>query len=534
MIRSPEAVGPVASQRGRLCLLAGLLLVFAGCPAPDAYDVSDDDDVFGDDDDSSGSDDDDSSGSDDDDSTEPQPLSGLRPYSADGRYWEYRGEPIMPLGVSATDHLFLADGHEVDDLAAHLDAMQALGANYVRNTMSQREPWPLLAFERDAPTEYDLDRFHDDYWQRFSDFLDWTSEREILVQIEVWDRFDFSRDYWELSPWNPSLNVNYSVGESQLDAAYPAHPNQDQQPFFHGVPGHPDYEAAAAARRAAYDLVRGHQEDFVSKMLSYSLGYDHILYVMNNETSTHPSWGSYWIDFIREAAAEQGVEVYCTDMFNDLWDPENSEFLDIQVGDITTYPFLDASQVNSRSLGDGVREHSQHHWDRLSVIVEALSAAPRPINHTKVYDTGYFGQTPDGPVMGLQRMTLDLLGGSASARFHRSDPAFPIEHQTAVRALRMVETSVSFWDVEPQQGLLSGRSEGEAFLAADPGNAYVLFFPEGGEVGVELSDFPDIEFSLEWVELSTATYGTPSTVAGGQVASLEAPGSGPWMATLTR
>ncbi len=238
---------------------------------------------------------------------------------------------------------------------------------------------------------------------------------------------------------------------------------------------------------------------------------------------------------VREGNAEaRGIEVYCTDMFDDLWEPETSEDLGGQIDDIVNYPFIDASQVNSRSRGDGVREHSQHHWDRVRFIVESASGVQRPINHTKVYDEGYYGHTPDGPIMGMHRMTLDLLAGSATARFHRTEPVFPIEHQRVVRALRMVESAVHFWEVEANEGLLSERSEGEAFAAADPGRSYLLYFPEGGSVGLDLSDFADREFSLDWVDLRSASYGTASTVAGGAVASITAPDGGAWVAIITR
>ena len=152
------------------------------------------------------------------DTAEPV-KTGLQPYVADPRYWEYHGEPVVPIGVSATDHLFLAGGMEVPDLEAHLDEMVTLGANYVRNTMSQRELWPLLPYDRTAPDEYDLNQFNEDYWDRFENFLQWTAERQIFVQIEVWDRFDFSKEKWELSPWKPGLNVNYTQEKSGLNNA---------------------------------------------------------------------------------------------------------------------------------------------------------------------------------------------------------------------------------------------------------------------------------------------------------------------------
>ena len=67
-----------------------------------------------------------------------------------------------------------------------------------------------------------------------------------------------------------------------------------------------------------------------------------------------------------------------------------------------------------------------------------------------------------------------------------------------------------------------------------PGEAYILYFPDGGEVGLELAGSSSIQFSLQWIELATATLGTSSTLSGGQGVSITAPGSGSWVATVTQ
>ena len=58
------------------------------------------------------------------------------------------------------------------------------------------------------------DDWNDEYWARFAKMLKLTHERGIIVQIEVWDRFDFSTEHWEISPWRPQNNVNYTPEES--------------------------------------------------------------------------------------------------------------------------------------------------------------------------------------------------------------------------------------------------------------------------------------------------------------------------------
>jgi len=61
-------------------------------------------------------------------------IAGIRPIDANPRYWQYKGKPLMLIGGSKDDSLF-----QIPDLKEHLDEMVAVGANYIRNTMSDRK-----------------------------------------------------------------------------------------------------------------------------------------------------------------------------------------------------------------------------------------------------------------------------------------------------------------------------------------------------------------------------------------------------------
>ncbi|MGH3449228.1 MAG: hypothetical protein ACRDQW_00565, partial [Haloechinothrix sp.] len=108
----------------------------------------------------------------------------IRPYAANPWYWQYKGQPVLLLGGSKDDSLF-----QIPDLREHLDAMAAAGANYIRNTMSDRpdHDFEVYPFKRLPDGKYDLDGWNDEYWRRFANLLRWTHERDIILQIEVWD-----------------------------------------------------------------------------------------------------------------------------------------------------------------------------------------------------------------------------------------------------------------------------------------------------------------------------------------------------------
>ncbi len=521
------------------------------------------------------------------------PAYAIQPWSENPAYWEHEGAPILLLGSSVTDHLFLGDGEVLTfagtiDLLAQLDEMQNIGANYVRNTMSQRENWPLVAFHRmeggmDDGGKFNLDQFNDAcdvraphgdiasdcYWTRFNGFLRETAARDIIVQIEVWDRFDyryqvgadpnvFHRTSWLKSPWRPENNVNYSNAESGFSGTYPRHPSDDVHSFFHGVPGHPCYELAPSSdsdpctnrspipaprkTQAQYDVVRHYQEAFVDKMLSYSLNYDHVLYVMNNETSTHSSWGIYWMNYIRSKAAVRQKAVYVTDMFGSLFAPFPGQAGEVGVETYHNHPnlynFLEVSQVNSKTMGSSVRENLQNHWKKTQYIIEnAMGNRFRPVNHVKIYD-GLGTSLPLNSNMGIHQMVNNLLLGAASVRHHRPfrrDQTSILLFPNSIQAIRMVENKVKFWDLEPLNALLSARKDGEAFLAAQKGEAYVLYFPRGGSVGLNLKAWVGQPFVLDWMNYSEARWLSPSSrIEGGKVRTITAPDSGSWIAVMTK
>ncbi|NIP27749.1 MAG: hypothetical protein GWN67_25050 [Phycisphaerae bacterium] len=440
----------------------------------------------------------------------------IKPYRKNPRYWQYKGEPVLLLGASKTDHIFL-----LTDLKEHLDEIAAVGGNYVRNTMSQREGLDLKAHKRLENGKFDLTQWNPTYWNRFSNCLKWCSEKDIIIQIEVWDRFDFSQEHWQNSPWRPTNNVNYTPEQSGLANNYPVPPWRDKQPFFHSIPGMRLYSKQ-------YDLIRQFQEKFVTRMLSYSLKYPNVLYCMNNETSTPQQWGQYWMNFIKKAAADKGVEVYVTDMFDDVWKPQSSDKLKQAFDNPQLYPFIDISQVNSRTF-------NEDHWINLMWIMDRAKKHPRPLNNTKIYSAGRTKWGSGTPKDGVERFWRNLIAGSASCRFHRPGGGIGLNDtaKACILSARKVESLVRFWQVSPRMDLLSNREDDEAYLAAEPHKKYVLFFTDGGSVGLNLKGAKN-SFQLSWIDIRTGNRANKKPITGGKVVTINAPDKGPWVAAIVR
>jgi hypothetical protein len=434
----------------------------------------------------------------------------IQPWIENPWYWQFKGEPVMLLGASSDDNLFQ---WRAGDLVPHLDSMRDVGANYVRNTMSDRQDkgFELYPFFQLENGKYDLEQWNNEYWQRFDFFLSETNKRDIIVQIEVWDRFDYSRNNWLPHPYNPENNVNYSQQEAGLAEVYPDHPAGNKQPFFFTTP-----------KQQNNEILLKYQKRFVEKMLSVSLKYDHILYCMDNETAAEEAWAIYWADLILSKATELGKTVCVTEMW-DNWDLKSAHHKRT-FDHPERYVFCDVSQNNQKK--------GQVHWDNFQWVRNYISTNPRPLNTVKTYgaDGGRHGNTKDG----IERWWRHVIGGAATARFHRQDSGLGLSalSMASVKTAREIETVTKLWELQPGNSLLSQREDNEAYLASKPGETYVLFFTDGGEVGLDLTEFSSA-FSLKWFEVRTGKSLDDNLVNGGEIVKLKAPGKLEWVAVLT-
>lgn len=433
----------------------------------------------------------------------------LKPYTGNPDYWQYEGQPVLLVGGSEDDNLF-----QLPHLRKHLDAMREVGGNYIRNTMSDRHDrgFEVYPFLQRKDGKYDLDHWNPEYWSRFENMLKWTAERGIVVQIEIWDRFDYARAHWPPHPYNPANNINYTASESGLAAEYPDHPGTNRQPFFFTTP-----------RQRNNTTLLQYQQRFVDRLLDAALPYGHVLYCIDNETSGEEQWAAYWAQYIRQRAREEGVSVCITEMWDDwnLRSPQHRRTLDHP----ERYDYVDVSQNN--------HQKGQKHWDNFLWVRDFISDAPRPINTVKTYgaDGNKFGHSNQD---GIERAWRHLLGGAAAVRFHRPDSGLGLSAPAiaTIRSARLLEERVKLWDVQPSNALLAERAENEAYAAAKPGAAYIVYFTNGGSVTLDVAT-DRASYTLRWLHVDKGEWSGPDSSVHGPSVQLSAPAGGNWLAVLT-
>ncbi|MEX2347238.1 MAG: hypothetical protein WD604_16565 [Balneolaceae bacterium] len=452
----------------------------------------------------------------------------VQPYSENPRYWEYQGEPVLLLGGSAEDNLFNHPGLEPGGLETHLDLLVESGGNYLRNTMSARNPGNRYPFRRLENGLYDLTQWDERYWNRFEDYLDMTRERDIIIQLEFWDPWDMYRsegegmtDFrqgntgWESHPFNPDNNINYDTEDSDLPVAIDYFPGAEptSHSFFHSVPDMENNE-----------LVLQYQQAFIDRVLSYTLRYPHIIYCINNETGEDVLWGDYWIRYILEKANKEGVEIYATDMRrNEHINGPDHRYIHNRPD---LYTFVEISQNNGQTVS------GQQHWDEIIELRAYLADNPRPMNNNKIYGgpDGWGGEDE-----GLQKFWRNIFAGSASARFHRPPAGHGLNElaRNHLESMRMIEERVNIFSSLPSNDLLSGREENEAYLLAEQGVSYAIYFPNEGSVELDLSD-AEGEFLVSWLNIQQNEWTTENHAEGGEPLLLETPGIGHQAAVIIR
>lgn len=421
-------------------------------------------------------------------------------------YWSYKGEDVLLLGGSVQDNLF-----QIPELTGHLDLLISSGGNYVRNTMSSRDSGNVWAFQRLENGLYDLNLWNDEYWERFSTFLNETSKRDIIVQIEIWATFDYYRENWDENPFNPKNNINYDSRRTKLSEVVETHPIFTENNFFRSVPS-----------QLAIAQVLWYQQLFVDKILSYSLQQDNVLYCMDNETSVTADWGKYWALYIRKQATLAGKKVHTTEMW-DPWDlshPFHAETFD----NPDIYTFVDISQNNHQSA-DAQWNNGIAQFERLRQMGNL-----RPVNNVKIYgnDGGAHKTTRDA----IENFVKNVLMGCASARFHRPTSGQGLNEtaQAVISSMRQLTGRMDFFNGSPRNDLLLARIPGSAYCRAIEGNEYAVYFPQSGSVEIDLAGFRATP-QIEWLDVLNAKW-HPAADLERSAITIKTPGQGHWVALI--
>lgn len=436
---------------------------------------------------------------------------GIKIYSKNPSYWQYNGKPILLLGATDDDNVY---NWPIEKMQRHLEKLVQSGGNYDRCTMSCRDEGNLSPFLLLDNGKYDLDRWNDEFWQRFSAYLQQCKKLDIVVQIEIWAKYDFYREnHWSEMAFNPQNNINYddSPKTSLLSTG-----NKSGLGFFETVPELNNDK-----------IVLKYQKAFVDKILSYSFKYDNVLYTMDNEFGWNQDyrWSKYWAEYILETAKKNKKEVFITEMNQTDWPvinyvnfgkiPGSEEKLSSVKSMVEKWksPWVfnnnhlqvyDNPQLFSFvDFSDNANAYEQQHWDALSVVRNYVnSVEQRPINHNKMYGADFGPRWPSYEAIDM--FWRNIFGGAASVRFHR--PPTGLGQQeialTNITIARGVETTIDITQCRPLMDRISYREENEVYCIGIPDKTYLIYFTAKSGDGWVRLDIGNSDYYLEWIDLT--------------------------------
>jgi hypothetical protein len=442
-------------------------------------------------------------------------------------YWQIDGEPTMLLGANQTDHTFLMENPK-----AYLQELQHVGGNLVRNTMSQREPEPAHRPHLYLKNgKYDLTQWNPVYWEKLEGLLAECQRRKIVVALEMWDKFDYQRDYWAESAWRPANNVNYTLQESGLRDVYgPTKRSNEKNELHHDNPF-----LRTLPTLDNNPLILEYQQTFFEKTLSVTLQFPNVIYFVGNEWKEAPEWPEYWAGQIHKLAAGKTVPVSVM-----VW--SSSKAFDPEIEFVLKHDEL--FQFAGFRVGNPKIPLGQGHYDRIMEVRSRVAqSGARPLVDSKIR-TG--NKTFFRPVR-QARVWRGMMAGWSALSHHRVhdhptrgpslDMGFTAAAQANLRALRRFSDAVKPWDCVPAPNLLSDRSNDEAYVLADAGQAYGVYFVLGGTVGLDVAG-EDAEYELTWLNIQTGeSKVADARVMGGEIVEITTPASGSqfgWAATLVR
>lgn len=149
-------------------------------------------------------------------------------------------------------------------------------------------------------------------------------------------------------------------------------------------------------------------------------------------------------------------------------------------------------------------------------------------------DGGRFGSSDDG----IHRWWRHVIGGAASARFHRPPAGLGLSARSiaSLKAARHLESLIPLWEINPADHFLGDIDPDEAYLAADPGSGrYALYFTKGGSVTIDLGRAgPGGPLQFRWISLATGgPSGKPTPIATDKSLTIKAPDNKGSVAVIT-
>ena len=392
-------------------------------------------------------------------------MNGLAFCERNRHYFEYRGKPIWLSGHSRLWPLtgwippttepvgkphegaggHFAVGRTYRDEVARVAES---GGHLFRMTPFWPDAWQggiPMPFKQLEPGRFDLTQWDEAYFEAFRDFFALSAERDIIVQLEIWDRPGLSQWHpsrWPAHPMNPDHNINYGTDV---------------------LPGGDGDGNIVFGERLFYTTARGerpelleHHRNYVQKLLDETKAFPNVIYCIENEGCGGIEWEAYWAKIIRETISDAVITAMPLDANEHTWrsyfDAPHFNCLD-GGGTGLRYAMLD-TVGNDAGFNES---QSRLRYDRIALLRETMAKyyllmEAYPEKTRPVYVSNNFGKV-------LDSIWAMFCSGAAGLRYHRRvwDETEEVYRWVLAFNTFLDETGVPFVDMAPSNHRLSGH-----------------------------------------------------------------------------
>lgn len=393
-------------------------------------------------------------------------------YSANPRYWSNNGTPVVILGAGQP-----LPGHKTTNYRANLDALAAHKVNYGRvwhllvwSSTEAYFPWARSGSGTaiDGLAKFNLTHWDSNFWSRLKDACAYAQSKGIIMSIMMFDECGIeppksSTDRrWNYHPFNPNNNVNGLSLPTSGGAV-------------------PSFYSLSNAK------LKSIQEQYVAKMIAETSGYPNVVYEICNEYTGPWDWEKYWIDFITARCSNMVTVNRLGSIPSDYWSDPNIDMVKFHYS--TTSP----GTINSNM----VSQYSKN----------------RAIN----YD-----ETPESSSISYTNYRQMLWAAFvAGGHIHLESGYNEGAALDAVLHIRnfLNSNGVRFWEMAPNNSLVTSTPGGSAYTFAKVGSEYVTYIVGSGSGSMNISLQSGKSYTAKAYNPSNGTY-TNLTVSGNTVSGI--------------
>jgi hypothetical protein len=424
--------------------------------------------------------------------------------SSNPHWLEFRGKPILPIGDSVTQG-WMESGANFDQ-RAYIDALAARGINVVllwsyiaTSDETQRkdarigydapEIWPWKGSPDDK--NFDLTTFNPAYFERLRGFVQYADSKDIIVVITVQDGWPKTR--FAYHPFNAALGNG---------------PLTDRRQFVELA----DYNREMPTRYDAdwtWQQKNQHfQERFAERLAAELEDCGNVIFEMFNEGEWYEPaqrrlHEEHFLRFFRKRTAA----------------PLAANVDHIRSRDFGTRqsPAVDIISLHGKPwTGHFARFEREFRAEPVRVVFEtepvpsfgAPDAAPQEVVSLDTLRAAVWERALSGSGWVAQN---DASFGwdpksAMAAQLNLRDLAYD---QIGHAARFFNQAGIEFWKMKPDSKLSS-----TGICLAEPGRAYVVYAPRGGEISVDLFA-ADGQLNVKWINPHTGAATDGGTVSGG-------------------